>query len=650
MLSTYTYPRYAYRRPVELDAPDTPHHHPVVVIGAGPVGLAAAIDLAQHGLPVLLLDDDNTVSVGSRGLCYAKRTLEILDRLGCGQPVVDKGVTWNIGRTFFGESEVFHFNLQPEPDHCRPGMVNLQQYYLEQYLVERAMALPTLDLRWQHKVVSVKPLAAGQPSGANLPGDQSPGALIDIDTVDGHYTLHADWLVVADGARSPVRRQLGFDTQGQVFQDRFLIADVVMKTPLFADGAAERWFWFDPPFHRHQSVLLHREADNVWRIDFQLGWDADPDEEKKPERVIPRIRAMLGPDRDFALEWVSVYTFQCRRMQQFRHGRILFAGDAAHQVSPFGARGANSGLQDADNLAWKLKLVLDGLAPDSLMDSYSHERVAAADENLLNSTRSTDFITPKSAVSHEFRNAVLTLAGQHAFARTLVNSGRLSVPAHLTASMLNTPDAADFSSVMQPGAPVADAPVRQRLAAAGGVAGRGGLVGVGGETDGWTDGWLLSHTGGRFVLLLFADSPDALDAASLQALQSLARGRIPVHTVLISAQAGTAQAGTGQTVIARAGIPQPGIPQTGVAPADCTLLVDHQGAAARRFDGRPGTAYLIRPDQHVAARWRWLNAAGVAAALARATGQAGTDTSVACADAVDLAACAAPALNLPVPA
>ena len=169
MLSTYTYPRYAYRRPAELDAPGAPQRHPVVVIGAGPVGLAAAIDLAQHGLPVLLLDDDDTVSVGSRGLCYAKRTLEILDRLGCGQPVVDKGVTWNIGRTFFGEAEVFHFNLQPEPDHCRPGMVNLQQYYLEQYLVERAMALPGLDLRWKHKVVSVTPLGTVQTAGADLP-------------------------------------------------------------------------------------------------------------------------------------------------------------------------------------------------------------------------------------------------------------------------------------------------------------------------------------------------------------------------------------------------------------------------------------------------------------------------------------------------
>ena len=609
MLSTYTYPRYAYRRPVELDSPGSYSRHPVVVIGAGPVGLAAAIDLAQHGLPVVLLDDDDTVSIGSRGLCYAKRTLEILDRLGCGQPVVDKGVTWNIGRTFFGEAEVFHFNLLPEPDHCRPGMVNLQQYYLEQYLVERAMALPKLDLRWKHKVLAVTPLAPADPASTDPADTGKAGALIEIDTADGRYTLHADWLVVADGARSPVRRQLGLDVEGQVFQDRFLIADVVMKTPMFADGAAERWFWFDPPFHRHQSVLLHREADNVWRIDFQLGWDADPEEEKKPERVIPRIRAMLGPGREFELEWVSVYTFQCRRMQQFRHGRILFAGDAAHQVSPFGARGANSGLQDTDNLAWKLKLVQGSLAPERLLDSYSAERVAAADENLLNSTRSTDFITPKSAVSKAFRNAVLTLAGVHPFARALVNSGRLSVPAHLTASPLNTPDSAAFESPLQPGAPVADAPVRQRCTSADACEGEADAA------DCWADSWLLRHTGGQFVLLLFVTHPDTLDAAALQALQGLASGRIPVRAVLICAPTAP--------------------PPAGAAPPGCTLLLDHQGAAARRFDGQPGTAYLLRPDQHVAARWRGLDAVAVAAALARATGHAVGDPAAPGAETAD---------------
>ena len=562
MLSTYTYPRYAYRRPAELDEPGRRHRHAVVVVGAGPEGLAAAIDLAQQGLRVVLLDDDDTVSVGSRGLCYAKRTLEILDRLGCGDAVVGKGVTWNVGRTFHRAAEVFNFNLLPEPDHRRPGMVNLQQYYLEQYLVERALALPGIDLRWKNKVTSVLP--------------KGDGAVLTVETADGSYTLHADWLVVADGARSPVRRMLGLDMEGKVFQDRFLIADVVMKQPLFDEGKAERWFWFDPPFHPGQSVLLHREADDVWRIDFQLGWDADPEAEKQPGRVIPRIRQMLGPEREFELEWVSVYTFQCRRMQSFRHGRVLFAGDCAHQVSPFGARGANSGIQDADNLGWKLKLVVEGLAPDQLLDSYSEERVAAADENLMNSTRSTDFITPKSQVSRDFRNAVLTLARDHAFARALVNSGRLSVPAHLLQSPLNTPDGDAFEGLMHPGAPLADAPVLHQ--------GR--------------DDWLLQHAGGRFVLLLFVPSVDALDDAARVAIAALARARIPVgipvHTLLLSEREGT-------------------------APVGATLLVDNRQRARERLDGRPGTAYLLRPDQHVAARWRRLDLAAVQSALARAT-------------------------------
>ena len=564
MLSTYTYPRYAYRRPAELDASGGPSfnapRHPVVVIGAGPVGLAAAIDLAQQGLPVLLLDDDDTVSVGSRGLCYAKRTLEILDRLGCGQAVVDKGVTWNVGRTFSGEREVFHFNLQPDVGHERPGMVNLQQYYLEEYLVNRAQQLANLDMRWKSKLTQVTP--------------QDDGVLLGVETADGNYRLQASWLVVADGARSPVRRQLGLDIDGQVFKDRFLIADVVMA----ADFPAERWFWFDPPFHRNQSVLLHREADNVWRIDFQLGWDADPEEEKKPERVIPRIQAMLGPERAFTLEWVSVYTFQCRRMGQLRHGRVLFAGDAAHQVSPFGARGANSGVQDADNLAWKLRLVINGLAPEALIDSYHFERGAAADENLLNSTRSTDFITPKSAVSKDFRNAVLSLAGVYPFARALVNSGRLSVPTHLGASPLNTPDAPGdpFNSPQAPGAPLADAPVASASGAAS---------------------WLLRHTGQRFQLLLFVESAEALDAATRNTLRKLGDSAIPVHALLVARRAG------------------------GNAPAGCALVVDADGLVARRLDGRTGTAYLLRPDQHVAARWRKLDPAAVLAALARATAQ-----------------------------
>ncbi|NJD24457.1 MAG: FAD-dependent oxidoreductase [Betaproteobacteria bacterium] len=555
MLSTYRYPKYEYVPPPELKGGIV--RHPVVIVGAGPVGLAAAIELAQSGVPVVLLDDDDTVSIGSRGVCYAKRALEVLDRIGIGDACVSKGVSWNVGRTFFRDEEVYNFNLLPQPDHKRPGMINLQQYYLEEFGINRARELPNVDLRFMNKVVSVN--AEGK------------FAKIMVETPDGPYTIEADWLIVADGARSSIRRMMNLEIEGKIFMDRFLIADVVMK----ADFPAERWFWFDPPFHPGQSVLLHRQADNVYRIDFQLGWQADPEEEKKPENVIPRIKAMLGDDREFELEWVSVYTFQCRRMQQFRHGRVLFVGDAAHQVSPFGARGANSGIQDTDNLCWKLKLVLDGKAPDSLLDTYSEERVFAADENILNSTRSTDFITPKSKTSLTFRNAVLALARDHAFARALVNSGRLSVPSFLTGSSLNTPDTAEFTGDMLPGAPMDDAPVREKVA----------------------NRWLLDYVGNRFVALVYVADPAAVDPAQVAVFKGLAEEPVPVEVILVS-------------------------PKAGAAPEGLHALEDYAGRFAERYDAKFGTAYLIRPDQHVAGRWRAFDAGRVRAALARATGNA----------------------------
>ncbi|NTX27521.1 FAD-dependent oxidoreductase, partial [Burkholderia pyrrocinia] len=418
--------------------------HPVIVVGAGPVGLSAAIDLAQQGVPVVLLDDDDTLSTGSRAICFAKRTLEIFDRLGCGERFVDKGVSWHVGKVFLQDEQLYAFDLLPEEGHARPAFINLQQYYVEGYLADRAFELPNIDIRWKHKVTGV------EQSGEH--------AVLTIETPEGVTTLRAQYVIAADGSRSPMRTMMGLESRGRTFKDRFLIADVKMK----AEFPTERWFWFDPPFHRNQSVLLHRQPDNVWRIDFQLGWDADPVAEKQPERVIPRVRALLGPDVEFELEWVSVYTFRCQRMGTFRHGRVLFAGDSAHGVSPFGARGANSGVQDADNLAWKLKLVLDGRSADRLLDTYASEREFAADENIRNSTRSTDFITPKSPVSRVFRDATLKLARDCEFARKLVNSGRLSVPAVLADSPLNTPDRDGdaFAGAMRPGAAAADAPVR----------------------------------------------------------------------------------------------------------------------------------------------------------------------------------------------
>ena len=550
MLKSYQYQTLEYQKPADLDSA-TPRHYPVVVVGAGPVGLTSAIDLAAKGHPVLLLDNDHTVSIGSRGVCYAKRTLEVLDRMGCDNSFVAKGTSWDIGRTFFRNDEVFHFNLRPQMDHNRPGMINLQQYYLEEYLLKRARELPNLEMRFDNAVTAVE--------------QQGDSVVLTVNTPDGDYTLSTDWLIAADGARSPIRTMLGLDIDGKVFMDRFLIADVVMK----ADYPAERWFWFDPPFHRNQSVLLHKQADNVWRIDFQLGWQADPEEEKKPENVIPRIRAMLGDEREFELEWVSVYTFQCRRMDTFTHGRVLFVGDAAHQVSPFGARGANSGIQDSDNLGWKLDLVMRGVAPATLLDSYSQERCFAADENIMNSTRSTDFITPKSTTSKTFRNAVLELANEFPFARALVNSGRLSVPTWLTTSNLNTVDQDSFTGNMLPGAPMDDAPVL-----------------FNGQTD-----WLLHHVGNQFTVLLYAEDTAHIEADTVQSLHNLP---LPVTIIVVAQQ---------------------GQPRN-----DCKVLLDHKQRLVERYDLQAGTTYLLRPDQHVAARWRQYDFAQVQAALQRAIG------------------------------
>ncbi|PMS17039.1 FAD-dependent oxidoreductase [Trinickia dabaoshanensis] len=549
--------RFDYVRAAEHDAPAQPVH-PVVVVGAGPIGLSAAIDLAQQGVSVVLVDNDDTLSTGSRAICFAKRTLEIFDRLGCGDRMVEKGVSWNVGKVFFQDELIYTFNLLPEAGHARPAFINLQQYYVEGYLVDRAMALENIEIRWKSNVIGVE--------------QRDDHVELRIETPDGTYPLRAQYVVAADGARSPIRNMLGLDSHGRTFKDRFLIADVKMK----AAFPTERWFWFDPPFHRNQSVLLHRQPDDVWRIDFQLGWDADPVAEKAPEKVIPRVNALLGENVEFELEWVSVYTFSCVRMDSFRHGRVLFAGDSAHGVSPFGARGANSGVQDTDNLAWKLRLVLDGEAPSALLDTYASEREFAADENIRNSTRATDFITPKSAVSRLFRDATLKLAKDCPFARRIVNSGRLSVPAVLSTSPLNTPDAESdaFAGPMVPGSVCIDAPV---------------------AVDG-KSAWFLNQTAGSaFTGIYFPrfDEDFTKVAANLDALCKLPIGVRPVIVIPHGAQV-------------------PPVP-------NATIVEDVQGLVTVRFDARPGTFYLLRPDQHVCARWRALNVNSVSAALDRAT-------------------------------
>ena len=436
MRTAEPFARFAYHRHAD-QARATPASYPVVIIGAGPVGLTLAIDLKLRGVECVLLDDQDRIGEGSRAICFAKRTLEIWDRLGCAAPMLEKGLRWNIGKVFQGEDQLYQFDLLPEAGHKMPAFINLQQYYAEKFLVDRAQALG-IDLRWLNRVSGIR-------------HDQD-GAELTIETPDGPYRLDARFVIACDGARSPMRAMLGLEFIGEELEDQFLIADVRMTAPF----PVERWFWFDPPFHGGQSCLLHKQPDDIWRIDLQLSPDADAEQERQTEVVRPRIERMLGHG-DFELEWISIYRFQCRRLERFVHDAVIFAGDAAHQVSPFGARGANSGVQDADNLGWKLAAALQGGA--GLTISYDQERSEAADENILSSTRATDFIAPRHRAEARFRNAALALARQTAFGKRFVNSGRLSVPTTYQNSPLSTADEAPWSAGPPPGAPIPDAPL-----------------------------------------------------------------------------------------------------------------------------------------------------------------------------------------------
>lgn len=519
-MSRYEYKPFDYAIAPELSG-KTAGQCPVAIVGAGPVGLSAAIDLALHGVRAIVLDDNDVVSVGSRAICWSKRTLEIFDRLGVGERMVAKGVTWKVGRLFHGDREVYSFDLLQQAGHKMPAFINLQQYHVEQYLVERCGDFPDLiDLRWKNRVTGI---------------EQRDGAVsLKVSTPDGDYELAADFAVACDGARSPVRSMLGLSFDGTQFDERFLITDVEMK----ADFPSERWFWFEPPFHSGQSALLHKQPDNIYRIDLQLGPEADAEQESRPERVIPRIKAMMG-NRAFELDWVSVYSFQCARLERFVHGRIVFAGDSAHVVSPFGARGGNGGIQDVDNLCWKLAQIIRLKAPIELLETYNTERVEAADENLTNSARATSFMTPKSAMERRFRQAVLKLAGDVEFARALVNSGRLSLPC----SYKNVHDSGEarysWPDATRPGAPAQDAPLG--------------------------DDWLLSRTGTGFCLLFIGQTIPSLED-------------LPDNVAAVEVEA-----------------------------TDITCQ--------RYLGDETRAVYLLRPDQHIMARWPQYSKTAVAEAM-----------------------------------
>lgn len=502
---------------------------PVVINGGGPVALTAALDCAARSIPCILLAGDAAVDGQARAACHAQRTLQIWGRVGVAAPLLERGVSWQLGRVFHDSDIVAGFDLQGEAPQHMPPMLNLPPALLDEVLRQACQDHPGIDLRRGQRALGVQPAA--------------DHAVVEVRTPQGVQHLRAPWVVDCDGS---LAASVGAGFALESFDDRFLVADVVME----ADFPAERWFWFDPPFHRGQAVLLHRLGARLWRIVWQLGAQADPDVEQQPARVAARLHEMLGPEQTFEIASHAVRQVAGRLIDTMRHGRVLFAGDAAHETPPFGARGSNAGVQDVDNLVWKLGLVIDGLASEALIDTYHVERAGAAALDLGAATRSADFISPRSHAARGLRQAVLELAQTSPLARPWVDSGRMSTPASYPDSPLNTPDEDDFAGPMAPGTPCVDVPVGLK---------RG-------------PGWLLPQLGAGFVLLSFgAAAAPAVSVGGVQA-RVLTVGR---------------------------------------------ELRDTDGGLARRYDARPGTVILMRPDQHVAARWRHWDAGLIEAALRR---------------------------------
>ncbi|MGH3762731.1 FAD-dependent monooxygenase [Actinophytocola sp.] len=392
---------------------------PVLIAGAGPVGMTAALLLARHGVPSVLLEaQTERTAEGSRSICVQRDVLDILERVGLGAQVADMGVTWIRGRTYYREHQVLEITFPEVGDSAFPPFVNTPQSVMELLLEQRVYEEPLADLRWDHEVTGVEQDADG----------------VTVTTPKG--TVRGTHLIAADGARSATRSLLGLPFEGVSFPDKFLIADVRAELGF---SVPERRFFFDPEWNPGRQVLLHPQPGGVWRIDWQVPDDFDLAAERDSGGLDKRIRAVVG-DKDYDIVWLSVYRFHQRRVPRMRVGRALLAGDAAHAMSPFGARGLNSGICDADNVAWKIALDRAGRAGPGLLESYDIERGAAAAENLRVTGDTMRFLVPQNDKERAHRVDVLSRSVDDPEARKEIDSGKLAEPYWYTDSPLTTAD------------------------------------------------------------------------------------------------------------------------------------------------------------------------------------------------------------------
>ena len=529
-------------------------HAPVVIAGAGPIGLVTALALAQQGVRCVLLEAERQVSEGSRAIVFTRRSMEILQQVGVAHRVTDNGLPWRFGNSIYRGQRVFRMENPHDPDDRFSPLINLQQQYLEQYLVEACEAEPLVELRWGNKLLSF------EQSGA--------GATLQVDTAEGPYTLKADWLVAADGARSAVRALMDLKLEGASYEGRFVIADIRVDLPL----PTERLAFFDPDWNPGNTILMHREPHGIWRLDYQLPPGETPEDALKPESLTARIDAQLAmighAGVPWEMDWCSVYSARALTLPDYVHGRVLFVGDAAHLLPIFGVRGANTGFQDAQALAWRLALVARGLAPETLLKSYSTERVSAAREIIDEAGKSTRFMAPPTRGFRLLRDAVLSLSLTQPFVGPLYH-WRTSRPHEYGASPLNA--VGDDNDRFDAG-PGHGAPPRN--------------VCLGPED------YLLDHLDHRFTLLFATAS--TIPANLLAVVADMRAQGLPLQVIVVGASE-----------------PVSGADQT---------LPDASGHLRERHALQDGGAYLLRPDQHVCARWTSLDANRLRAALHTAAG------------------------------
>lgn len=524
----------------------------VVIAGAGPSGMVTALELARHGVPSVLLAAERQVSQGSRAIVFTRRSMEILQQVGVAERMVQNGLPWQCGNSYYRGQRVFRMEAPHDADDRYGPMLNIQQQYMEQYLIEACTASPLVDLRWGNKLESVAQTAST--------------ATLTIDTPEGPYTLDTDWLVAADGGRSGIRSAMGLQMEGASYEGFFVIADIKVDLPL----PTERLAFFDPEWNPGNTILMHREPHGIWRLDYQLPAGETAEEALSPESLKTRIDAQLAmigyPGIAWEMDWSSVYSARTLTLPDYVHGRTLFTGDAAHLLPIFGVRGANTGFQDAQSLGWHLALVAKGTADASLLANYSRERVGAAREIIDEAGKSTRFMVPPSAGFRLLRDAVLSLSLSQEFVRPLYH-WRTSRPHAYTHSQLNSP--CDDNALFAAGLPHGEPPQNVRL---------GG------------NNFLLDHLQSSFELLYFTEAA-AVPGDVADVVHAAQAAGLPLRVIAISCT------------------------QTSVQGADVTLQDRAERVHLRYGITTEGAAYLLRPDQHIGGRWLHLDAPRLRATL-----------------------------------